>query len=69
MQHSVKQIADNYEKLSIMRKDRNQFNADNFVQYAKDNKVKYNLIEASGDLFVSSWYSDSLINDYKLNKI
>ena len=26
MQHSVKQIADNYEKLSIMRKDRNQFN-------------------------------------------
>lgn len=68
MQHSVKQIADNYEKLSIMRKDRNQFNADNFVQYAKDNKVKYNLIEDSGDLFVSSWYSDSLINDYKLNK-
>ena len=69
MQHSVKQIADNYEKLSIMRKDRNQFNADNFVQYAKDNKVKYNLIEDSDDLFVSSWYSDSLINDYKLNKI
>ena len=69
MQHSVKQIADNYEKLSIMRKDRNQFNADNFVQYAKDNKVKYNLIEDIGDLFVSSWYSDSLINDYKLNKI
>ena len=69
MQHSVKQIADNYEKLSIMRKDRNQFNADNFFQYAKDNKVKYNLIEDSDDLFVSSWYSDSLINDYKLNKI
>ena len=69
MQHSIKQIADNYEKLSIMRKDRNQFNADNFVQYAKDNKVKYNLIEDSDDLFVSSWYSDSLINDYKLNKI
>ena len=27
MQHSVNQIADNQERLSIMRKDRNQFNA------------------------------------------
>lgn len=69
MQHSVKQIADNQEKLSIMRNDSNQFNAANFFQFVKDNKDKYRIIESNEDLLVSSWYSDSLINDYKLNKI
>lgn len=65
MQHSVKNIADNYEKLSIMRKDKNQFNANNFFQFAKDNKNKYSIIENGEDLLVSTWYSDSLIKDYQ----
>jgi hypothetical protein len=65
MQHSVKNIGDNYEKLSIMRKDKNQFKANDFFQFANDNRKKYRIIENGDDLLVSTWYSDSLIKDYK----
>lgn len=65
MQHSVKFIGDNYEKLSISRKDKKQFNANNFFQFAKGNKSKYSIIENGEDLLVSTWYSDSLIKDYQ----
>lgn len=65
MQHSVKYIGDNYEKLSIIRKDKNQFKAVDFFQFANDNKKKYSIIESGDDLLVSTWYSDSLIKDFK----
>lgn len=65
MQHSVKYIGDNYEKLSIMRKDKNQFVANDFFQYTKNNMKKYSIIENGEDLLVSTWYSDILIKDYQ----
>ena len=65
MQHSVKNIGDNYEKLSIMRKDKNQFKANDFFQFANNNKEKYSIIENGDDLLISTWYSDSLIRDYQ----
>jgi len=65
MQHSVKNIGDNYEKLSIMRKDKYQFNANDFFQFAKDNIKNYSIIESGDDLLVSTWYIDSLIEDYQ----
>lgn len=65
MQHSVKYIGGNYEQLSIMRKDKNQFKASEFFQFASDNKKKYSIIENGDDLLVSTWYSDALIKDYK----
>lgn len=64
MQHSVKNIGDNREQLSIMRKDKKQFNANDFFMFARDNKKKYSVIENGDDLLVSTWYSDALINDY-----
>ncbi len=65
MQHSVKNIGNNYQVVSIMRKDKNQFNADDFFNFAKINKKKYSIIENGDDLLVSTWYSDSLVADYK----
>ena len=67
MQHSVQIIGDNYEALSKLRKDTNQFNAKKFFDFAKKNKKKYSIIENGEDLLVSTWRSDSLINDYRLS--
>jgi hypothetical protein len=64
MQHSVKNIGARYEDLSIMRNEKNQFKKEEFFRFAKTNKSKYSIIENNDDLLVSTWYSDSLINDY-----
>lgn len=64
MQHSVKNIGDNYESLSNMRNDVKRFNSNDFLKFAKENKDKYHLIENGDDLLVSTWSSDKLINDY-----
>lgn len=66
MQHSVKQIGDNYQEFSVMRKDKNQFSSSDFFQFAKNNIKKYSLIENGEDLLVSTFFSDELISDYKL---
>lgn len=66
MQHSVKNIGNDYEKLSIMRNDEKQFNANDFFQFAKNRIEKYGLIESDDDLLVSTWYCNSLIDDYRL---
>jgi hypothetical protein len=65
MEHSVKEIAKRYSELSEMRKDKKRFNESNFIQFAKDNKNKYSIIENGNDLLVSTWYSDDLIEDYR----
>ena len=66
MEHSVKNIGDNYENISQIRNDKNKFNSNDFFKFAKQNINKYSLIENDDDLFVNTWYSNSLINDYKL---
>ncbi len=66
MQHSVKNIAHNYEEVSVMRKDKKQFNSNDFFNFVNENKKKYSIIENGDDLLVSTWYSDDLIKDYKL---
>lgn len=68
MQHSIKHIGNDYEKLSLLRKDKIQFNAEEFYQFANDNKKKYSIIENGDDLLVSSWFSNDLIEDYKKSK-
>lgn len=65
MQHSIKYIGKNYEEISIMRKDKNQFNAVDFFNFAKENKDKYSIIENGDDLLVSTWYSNELIAAYR----
>ena len=65
MQHSVKEIANRYSRLSDMRMDIKRFNEINFITFAKNNIKKYSLIENGDDLLVSTWYSDSLIEDYR----
>jgi len=65
MQHSVKEIGKRYSELSEMRKDKKRFDDSNFIQFAKDNKNKYSIIENGDDLLVSTWYSDELIEDYR----
>ena len=65
MQHSIKEIAENHSKLSDLRKDIKRFNEKDFIQYARDNKGKYSLIDNGDDLLVSTWYSNELINDYR----
>jgi len=65
MQHSIIFVGKNYEEISIMRKDKNQFNAVDFFNFAKENKEKYSIIENGDDLLVSTWYSNELIAAYR----
>ena len=65
MQHSVKNIGRDYEELSAMRNDKYQFKAADFFQFASENKNKYSIVVNDDDLLVSSWHSDTLINDYR----
>lgn len=65
MQHSVKEIAKRYSEISAKRKDKKLFKFDDFINFAKENKKKYSLIENGDDFSVSTWYSDDLIEDYK----
>lgn len=65
MQHSVKEIGKRYSKLSLKRNNKVLFKYDNFIKYANDNKKKHNLIKNGNDFFVSTWYSDELIDDYR----
>ena len=66
MQHSVKNIGKDYEKISTYRNDKNKFNATDFFEFAKNNKNKYSIIENGDDLLVSTWFCNDLIKDYKL---
>ena len=65
MQHSVKEIGKRYSEISNKRKDKKLFKFEDFINFARENKKKYSLIENGQDLLVSSWYSDNLIEDYK----
>ncbi len=65
MQHSVREIGERYEGLSVARKDKKQFVAKDFYHFSKTNSEKYHLEQVGEDLKVSTWYSDALIDDYK----
>ncbi len=65
MQHSVKEIAKRYSEISSKRKDKKLFKFDDFINFAKENKKRYSLIENGDDFLVSTWYSDNLIEDYR----
>lgn len=65
MQHSVKEIAKRYSEISAKRKDKKLFKFDDFINFAKENKKKYSLIENDDDFLVSTWYSNDLIEDYR----
>ena len=65
MQHSVKEIAKRYSEISTKRKDKKLFKFNDFINFAKENKKKYSLIENDDDFLVSTWYSDDLIEDYR----
>jgi hypothetical protein len=65
MQHSVRQIGRDYQRISELRKDEVIFDADLFYWFAKYNPDKYGIIENGEDLLVSTWHSDSLINDFQ----
>lgn len=65
MQHSVTEIGNRYSEISEKRKDKKLFKKDDFIQFAKDNKEKYSLIENGDDFLVSTWYSGDLIDDYR----
>jgi hypothetical protein len=65
MNHPIKEIAKRYSELSDLRKDKKRFVGSDFIQFAKDNKNKYYLIENGDDLLVSTWHSNDLIEDYQ----
>jgi len=65
MKHSVKEIAKMHLELSDLRKDKKRFLESGFIQFAKNNKGKYSIIENENDLLVSTWYSNDLIEDYR----
>lgn len=68
MWHSIKYIGSKREEISNMRNDKIKFSTDDFFNYAKNNREKYNIIdllEGSDDLQISTWYVDDLIKDYK----
>jgi hypothetical protein len=65
MQHSVNNIGAQYEELSTMRGDADQFIAKDFKQFALANMQKYGIIDVGYDLLVSTWHSDNLIDAYR----
>ena len=65
MQHSIKEIGKRYSEISSKRKDKKLFKFEDFINFARENKKKYSLIENGEDLLVSTWYSDDLIEDYR----
>lgn len=65
MNHPIKEIAKRYSELSDLRKDKKRFVGPDFIQFAKDNKNKYSVIEDGDDLLVSTWHSNDLIEDYQ----
>ena len=65
MQHSVKHIANMHAKLSALRKERPAFDQEKFLKFARDNKLKYQLSEETGELTVSTWNSEDLVEDFK----
>lgn len=65
MNHSVKQLAKQNYMLSLMRGKEPYFNELEFLEFAKENKVKYNLIEDGDDFWVSTWNCDGLIYDFQ----
>ena len=65
MNHPIKEIAKRYSELSDLRKDKKRFVGSDFIQFSKDNKNKYSLIEDGDDLLVSTWHSNDLIEDYQ----
>lgn len=65
MIHSIKRIGEEYEHLSNLRKDEKRFTLEKFLNFAKDNKSLYFLIEERDDFLVSTWYADNLINDFR----
>lgn len=65
MQHSINHIATTHSEISDMRKDNKRFKKDGFIQFAREHKEKYHLIDNGDDMLVSTWYSNDLINDYR----
>jgi hypothetical protein len=65
MQHSVKFIGEQYQRLSEMRKEKKLFSKEEFLVFAKEHSKKYSIIENGEDLLVSTWHSGDLIDDYK----
>jgi len=65
MHHSVKYIGEQRQELSELRNEQNRFLQKDFFEFAQKNKGKYHLVENGTDLLVSTWYSNSLINDFK----
>ncbi len=54
-----------HAKLSALRKDRPAFDQEKFLKFARDNKLKYQLSEETGELTVSTWNSEDLVEDFK----
>ena len=54
-----------HAKLSALRKDRPAFDREKFLKFARDNKLKYQLSEETGELTVSTWNSEDLVEDFK----
>lgn len=65
MQHLIKTIANNYANISELRKDKKRFTRDGFINFAKDNMVKFNIFEEGGELYVTTFFSDDLVEAYK----
>ena len=65
MIHNINQIAKEYSILSNKRKDYKKFNEKDFIEFAKQNENKYSIIVKNDSLFVTTWYFNDLVNDYR----
>jgi len=57
MQHDLKVIARNF-----------RFDEKEFVEFALNNKRKYGIVEDVGIITTSTWFSDDLINGFRIKK-
>ncbi len=64
MQHSVNWVGERHEQVSDMRKDEKRFVKSDFVEFAKQNRQKYSIIENGDDFLVSTFYCGDLVKDY-----
>jgi hypothetical protein len=64
MLHQVKQIGANYENISLRRNDKIKFSCQDFLKFAETFQKKYCLLKENDGLYVSTFYSETLLNDF-----
>lgn len=65
MYHSITELGEEIELLSELRKQKPSFTSKSFIQYALENKDKYEVSRIANQYKVKSETADKLVKEYK----